>query len=95
MDVSDILPRVDGPLLYFFLITNPLLKPSLVASLVRFLLTPPRLATPMEPPPPPAAIPREAWEGCSVLLDINDGDRLAFFRLTPAASVLPSPPHPP
>jgi len=41
----------------------------------------------MEPPPPPAAIPREAWEGCSVLLDINDGDRLAFFRLTPAATV--------
>ncbi|XP_052154308.1 uncharacterized protein LOC127772319 [Oryza glaberrima] len=34
-----------------------------------------------------AAIPREAWEGCSVLLDINDGDRLAFFRLTPAATV--------
>lgn len=48
----------------------------------------------MEPPPPPQAIPREAWEGCSVLLDINDGDRLAFFRLTPAASVQPSPPHP-
>jgi len=45
------------------------------------------VATPMEPPPPPAAIPREAWEGCSVLLDINDGDRLAFFRLTPAATV--------
>ncbi|XP_062185795.1 uncharacterized protein LOC133889295 [Phragmites australis] len=40
----------------------------------------------MEPPPSPA-IPREAWEGCSVLLDINDGDRLAFFRLTPAATV--------
>ncbi|KAL6653190.1 hypothetical protein ACP70R_012115 [Stipagrostis hirtigluma subsp. patula] len=37
--------------------------------------------------PPPPAIPREAWEGCSVLLDINDGDRLAFFRLTPAATV--------
>ncbi|KAL6885483.1 hypothetical protein ACP4OV_010262 [Aristida adscensionis] len=36
---------------------------------------------------PPPAIPREAWEGCSVLLDINDGDRLAFFRLTPAATV--------
>ncbi|CAN6240503.1 unnamed protein product [Urochloa humidicola] len=43
--------------------------------------------TPPPPPPPPAAIPREAWEGCSVLLDINDGDRLAFFRLTPAATV--------
>ncbi|OEL16341.1 tRNA (adenine(58)-N(1))-methyltransferase non-catalytic subunit trm6 [Dichanthelium oligosanthes] len=39
------------------------------------------------PPPPPPAIAREAWEGCSVLLDINDGDRLAFFRLTPAATV--------
>ncbi|XP_062225106.1 uncharacterized protein LOC133923845 isoform X2 [Phragmites australis] len=39
------------------------------------------------PPPPPPAIPREAWEGCSVLLDINDGDRLAFFRLSPAATV--------
>ncbi|KAJ1265889.1 hypothetical protein BS78_08G108100 [Paspalum vaginatum] len=39
------------------------------------------------PPPPPPAIPREAWEGCSVLLDINDGDRLAFFRLTPGATV--------
>lgn len=32
-------------------------------------------------------IPREAWEGCSVLLDINDGDRLAFFRLNPGATV--------
>nr|CAB3487947.1 unnamed protein product [Digitaria exilis] len=43
----------------------------------------------MDPPPPPTptGIPREAWEGCSVLLDINDGDRLAFFRLTPAATV--------
>nr|AML47761.1 putative tRNA (guanine-N(1)-)-methyltransferase [Triticum aestivum] len=60
----------------------------------------------MAPPPPQTptptpVIPREAWEGCSVLLDINDGDRLAFFRLTPGASVpslpflsppLPSPP---
>ncbi|TVT96695.1 hypothetical protein EJB05_58094, partial [Eragrostis curvula] len=44
----------------------------------------------MDPPPPSPspAIPREAWEGCSVLLDINDGDRLAFFRLTPAAYLL-------
>lgn len=25
------------------------------------------------------------WEGCSVLLDINDGDRLVFSRLSPAA----------
>ncbi|KAM0873740.1 hypothetical protein ACQ4PT_037876 [Festuca glaucescens] len=38
-------------------------------------------------PPPTPVIPREAWEGCSVLLDINDGDRLAFFRLTPGATV--------
>uniref|UniRef100_A0A453A6P8 tRNA (adenine(58)-N(1))-methyltransferase non-catalytic subunit TRM6 n=1 Tax=Aegilops tauschii subsp. strangulata TaxID=200361 RepID=A0A453A6P8_AEGTS len=44
--------------------------------------------TPMaQPPPPTAVIPREAWEGCSVLLDVNDGDRLAFFRLTPGATV--------
>ncbi|XP_048550764.1 tRNA (adenine(58)-N(1))-methyltransferase non-catalytic subunit TRM6-like [Triticum urartu] len=42
-----------------------------------------------QPPPqtPTAVIPRAAWEGCSVLLDINDGDRLAFFRLTPGATV--------
>jgi tRNA (adenine-N(1)-)-methyltransferase non-catalytic subunit len=26
--------------------------------------------------------PRVTWEGCSVLLDINDGDRLVFARLT-------------
>ncbi|KAK2994693.1 hypothetical protein RJ640_026172 [Escallonia rubra] len=26
--------------------------------------------------------PRITWEGCSVLLDINDGDRLVFARLT-------------
>jgi hypothetical protein len=25
------------------------------------------------------------WEGCSVLLDINDGDRLVFSRLSPSA----------
>ena len=31
---------------------------------------------------------RVTWEGCSVLLDINDGDRLVFARLSPAASVL-------
>ncbi|XAR61666.1 hypothetical protein NMG60_11016148 [Bertholletia excelsa] len=31
--------------------------------------------------------PRVTWEGCSVLLDINDGDRLAFARLTAASSV--------
>ncbi|KAI5004315.1 hypothetical protein ZWY2020_031558 [Hordeum vulgare] len=45
----------------------------------------------MAPPPPPQTptpvIAREAWDGCSVLLDINDGDRLAFFRLTPGATV--------
>uniref|UniRef100_A0A1D1Y8F8 tRNA (adenine(58)-N(1))-methyltransferase non-catalytic subunit TRM6 n=1 Tax=Anthurium amnicola TaxID=1678845 RepID=A0A1D1Y8F8_9ARAE len=27
------------------------------------------------------------WEGCSVLLDINDGDRLVFARLSPSAFV--------
>ncbi|KAM3373547.1 hypothetical protein ACQJBY_020156 [Aegilops geniculata] len=42
---------------------------------------------PPQTPTPTAVIPREAWEGCSVLLDINDGDRLAFFRLTPGATV--------
>ncbi|KAK1262010.1 hypothetical protein QJS04_geneDACA001110 [Acorus gramineus] len=31
--------------------------------------------------------PRTAWEGCSVLLDINDGDRLVFARLTPSTTV--------
>uniref|UniRef100_A0A7N0TZQ5 tRNA (adenine(58)-N(1))-methyltransferase non-catalytic subunit TRM6 n=1 Tax=Kalanchoe fedtschenkoi TaxID=63787 RepID=A0A7N0TZQ5_KALFE len=30
---------------------------------------------------------RVTWEGCSVLLDINDGDRLVFCRLSPAATV--------
>lgn len=25
---------------------------------------------------------RVTWEGCSVLLDVNDGDRLVFARLT-------------
>jgi len=30
---------------------------------------------------------RVTWEGCSVLLDINDGDRLVFARLSPAALV--------
>lgn len=29
--------------------------------------------------------PRITWEGCSVLLDINDGDRLVFARLTPGS----------
>ncbi|KAJ4759892.1 tRNA (Adenine(58)-N(1))-methyltransferase non-catalytic subunit trm6 [Rhynchospora pubera] len=28
-----------------------------------------------------------AWDGCSVLLDINDGDRLVFSRLSPSASI--------
>ncbi|KAJ8512258.1 hypothetical protein OPV22_002692 [Ensete ventricosum] len=36
---------------------------------------------------PPSPIPRETWEGCSVLLDINDGDRLVFARLSPAATL--------
>ncbi|CAI9116920.1 OLC1v1018212C1 [Oldenlandia corymbosa var. corymbosa] len=30
---------------------------------------------------------RITWEGCSVLLDINDGERMVFERLTPAASL--------
>ncbi|XP_068645978.1 uncharacterized protein [Aristolochia californica] len=30
---------------------------------------------------------RIAWEGCSVLLDINDGDRLVFARLSPASTL--------
>ncbi|XP_023639619.1 tRNA (adenine(58)-N(1))-methyltransferase non-catalytic subunit trm6 isoform X2 [Capsella rubella] len=29
--------------------------------------------------------PRLAWEGCSVLLDVNDGDRLVFARLSGGA----------
>lgn len=29
--------------------------------------------------------PRLAWDGCSVLLDINDGDRLVFSRLSAGA----------
>ncbi|KAK7275207.1 hypothetical protein RIF29_16316 [Crotalaria pallida] len=33
---------------------------------------------------------RKTWEGCSVLLDINDGDRLVFARLSNAASKLKS-----
>lgn len=35
--------------------------------------------------PPPNS--RVTWEGCSVLLDINDGDRLVFARLSPNATV--------
>ncbi|KAJ6392281.1 hypothetical protein OIU77_026102 [Salix suchowensis] len=31
--------------------------------------------------------PRVTWEGCSVLLDINDGDRLVFARLTAGSTV--------
>ncbi|XP_024026582.1 tRNA (adenine(58)-N(1))-methyltransferase non-catalytic subunit trm6 isoform X2 [Morus notabilis] len=31
--------------------------------------------------------PRMTWEGCSVLLDINDGDRLVFARLSAAAKL--------
>ncbi|KAI5678346.1 hypothetical protein M9H77_09296 [Catharanthus roseus] len=30
---------------------------------------------------------RVTWEGCSVLLDINDGERMVFERLTAAASL--------
>ncbi|XXG40270.1 hypothetical protein AAC387_Pa01g1032 [Persea americana] len=31
--------------------------------------------------------PRITWEGCSVLLDINDGDRLVFARLSPSSTI--------
>ncbi|XP_048440263.1 tRNA (adenine(58)-N(1))-methyltransferase non-catalytic subunit trm6-like [Pyrus x bretschneideri] len=31
--------------------------------------------------------PRATWDGCSVLLDINDGDRLVFARLSAGAKV--------
>ncbi|KAK1662843.1 hypothetical protein QYE76_051002 [Lolium multiflorum] len=37
--------------------------------------------------PPPPVIPREAWAGCSVILDINDGGRVIFRRLTRRATV--------
>uniref|UniRef100_A0A803L7D0 tRNA (adenine(58)-N(1))-methyltransferase non-catalytic subunit TRM6 n=1 Tax=Chenopodium quinoa TaxID=63459 RepID=A0A803L7D0_CHEQI len=30
---------------------------------------------------------RLTWEGCSVLVDINDGERLVFARLSPAATL--------
>jgi tRNA (adenine-N(1)-)-methyltransferase non-catalytic subunit len=30
---------------------------------------------------------RVTWEGCSVLLDVNDGDRLVFARLTPGSKL--------
>ncbi|XP_047327355.1 tRNA (adenine(58)-N(1))-methyltransferase non-catalytic subunit trm6 [Impatiens glandulifera] len=30
---------------------------------------------------------RTTWEGCSVLLDINDGDRLVFARLSPGSTL--------
>lgn len=35
--------------------------------------------------------PRFASEGCSVLLDVNDGDRLVFARLSGGALVILSP----
>ncbi|WOL09656.1 hypothetical protein Cni_G18409 [Canna indica] len=38
-------------------------------------------------PAPPPPNPRATWEGCSVLLDINDGDRLVFARLSAAATL--------
>jgi tRNA (adenine-N(1)-)-methyltransferase non-catalytic subunit len=44
----------------------------------------------MSPSPPSPVIPKEAWAGCNVILDINDGDRVIFDRLTRRASV-PSP----
>jgi hypothetical protein len=45
---------------------------------------------PMSPSPPSPVIPKEAWAGCNVILDINGGDRVIFDRLTRRASV-PSP----
>ncbi|XP_044474500.1 tRNA (adenine(58)-N(1))-methyltransferase non-catalytic subunit trm6-like [Mangifera indica] len=35
----------------------------------------------------PIRNPRVTWEGCSVLLDINNGDRLVFARLTAGSSL--------
>ncbi|KAJ0025188.1 hypothetical protein Pint_09387 [Pistacia integerrima] len=35
----------------------------------------------------PIRNPRLTWEGCSVLLDINDGDRLVFARLTAGSTL--------
>ena len=35
--------------------------------------------------------PRVAGEGCSVLLDVNDGDRLVFARLSGGALVILNP----
>ncbi|GAV69049.1 Gcd10p domain-containing protein [Cephalotus follicularis] len=35
----------------------------------------------------PIQNPRVTWEGCSVLLDVNNGDRLLFARLSPGATL--------
>ncbi|OMO75411.1 hypothetical protein COLO4_26158 [Corchorus olitorius] len=35
----------------------------------------------------PVQNPRVTWEGCSVLLDINDGDRLVFARLSAGSTL--------
>ncbi|KAJ4834887.1 hypothetical protein Tsubulata_049590 [Turnera subulata] len=35
----------------------------------------------------PTQNPRVTWEGCSVLLDVNDGDRLVFARLTAGSTL--------
>ncbi|KAK8642364.1 hypothetical protein V6N13_011710 [Hibiscus sabdariffa] len=35
----------------------------------------------------PVPNPRVTWEGCSVLLDINDGDRLVFARLSAGSTL--------
>lgn len=35
----------------------------------------------------PTVNPRVTWEGCSVLLDINDGDRLVFARLSAGSTL--------
>ncbi|OMO87406.1 hypothetical protein CCACVL1_09048 [Corchorus capsularis] len=40
-----------------------------------------------KPQSDPVQNPRVTWEGCSVLLDINDGDRLVFARLSAGATL--------
>ncbi|XP_059636291.1 uncharacterized protein LOC132278509 [Cornus florida] len=40
-----------------------------------------------KPEPDSNQNPRVTWEGCSVLLDINDGDRLVFARLTAGSTL--------
>ncbi|KAK8585173.1 hypothetical protein V6N13_139108 [Hibiscus sabdariffa] len=40
-----------------------------------------------KPESAPVLNPRVTWEGCSVLLDINDGDRLVFARLSAGSTL--------